>query len=46
MNLSKTVIKKIIGYLSSIVVLVFLGQDFLVDGAQMISMFYTQANGG
>lgn len=39
MKLSKSAIKKIIGYLSSIVVLVFLGEDFLQGGAEIVSLF-------
>jgi len=39
MKISKLTIKKIIGYLSSILVLVFLGEDFLADGVQALGLF-------
>lgn len=39
MKLTKFQIKKIIGYLSSIVVLVFLGEDFLSGSADVIGIF-------
>lgn len=39
MKLTKAKIKKIIGYLSSIVVLVFLGEDFLGGTGEVINLF-------
>lgn len=38
MKLSKAGIKKIIGYFSSILVLIFLGEDFLQGSADVISI--------
>lgn len=37
MKLTKPTIKKIIGYLSSIIVLVFLGEDFLTETGAVVS---------
>lgn len=39
MRLSKTTVKKIIGYISSIIVLVFLGEDFLAGTGQVMGLF-------
>jgi len=39
MKLTKTGIKKLIGYLSSIIVLVFLGEDFLAGSADILNLF-------
>lgn len=43
MRLSKPAIKKIIGYLSSIIVLVFLGEDFLQGTADVVGIFNAAA---
>lgn len=39
MKITKTTIKKIIGYVSSILVLVFLGDDFLQGTAAVGNLF-------
>ncbi len=39
MKLTKSGIKKLIGYFSSILVLIFLGEDFLQGSADIISVF-------
>lgn len=40
MRLTKPAIKKIIGYLSSIIVLIFLGEDFLQGSAETMGIFF------
>lgn len=44
MRLTKPVIKKIIGYFSSIIVLVFLGEDFLAGTSETMGVFFGGAN--
>lgn len=39
MRLTKTGLKKLIGYVSSIVVLVFLGEDFLSGTGEVLNIF-------
>lgn len=46
MRLTKPVIKKIIGYLSSIIVLIFLGEPALDSMGTMIELYSQRSNLG